>query len=478
MRRAGVAALLGLTISSCALGPDYQRPELPVPPAWRELPPGEAESLANTPWWELFRDPVLLELIRTALSENRDLKLATERLEEARIRQGFVRADALPQLTATAGAARVQPSAKGLIAAPDAPDRPLYVAQAAVSWELDIFGRVRRASEAQRALFLATAHARRGVVLALVGDVARAYVELRDFERRLEIARRTLASRLDALKVARDRFEGGLTGELDLRQAEAESHRTQSLVYGFEVAVAQKENELALLLGRSPGPLGREGGLPELSAEVPPGLPSELLERRPDICQAEELLHAATADIGQARALLFPRLALTGSYGWESTDLGDVGTRPAQAWSLAANLLQPIFQGGRNRRRIEIAESRQRQALYAYEQTVLLALREVEDSLVGHRKATEQRPSEGRRVEAERHVLELAELRYRGGVSAYLEVLDAQRSLLGAELEERRAVRDHLVSLIRVYKALGGGWVPEPAGAAAGAPAVQAPYFD
>lgn len=462
-RRAPLVAAL-LLAGGCALGPNYQRPSVPVPPTWREIPAAEANTLANTPWWDVFQDPVLQELIRTALAENRDLKIAVERIEEARARYGFTKADFFPQVDLVGSAARIKQTEAGLVPLPNLEAKPLYILEGQVSWEIDVFGRIRRATEAQRALLYATEETRRFAVLTLVSDVASAYIELRDFDRRLAIARRTLESRRESLQLARDRYEGGLTSELDMRQAEAEFYRTQALVSDFERLVAQTENEISVLLGRNPGALSRgtEAVDQPVPTAVPAGLPSELLERRPDIRRAEELLHASTADIGQAKALLFPRISLTGRYGWESTELGDIFNAPAQAWSIAGNLLQPIFNAGKNRRRVEIAESQQRQSLYGYEQTILLAFRETEDSLVGYRKAGEQRGSQRERVKAEHKVLELAEMRYRGGVSAYLEVLDAQRSLFDAELDEAQAIRDHLVTLVQLYKALGGGWPAEP----------------
>jgi multidrug efflux system outer membrane protein len=310
----------------------------------------------------------------------------------------------------------------------------------------------------------ATEEARRAVVLTLVADVARAYVELRDFDRRLEISQRTLESRIRYVELARDRFEGGLTPELDLRQAEAEMHRTASLVFDFERLVRQKENELSVLLGHNPGgiPRGRSLDQMEVPDAVPPGLPSELLDRRPDLRQAEQLLASANARIGSAKAFLYPSITLSGAFGWESTELDDLFESESQAWSIGANLLQPIFNAGQNRRRVDVTESQMRQSLYAYELAVLQAFREVEDSFVGFRQAGLRRGAEAQRVVAERKVVELAELRYRGGVAAYLEVLDAQRSLFNAELDETSSQRDEVVALIQIYKALGGGWLEPP----------------
>jgi len=455
--------LLAIALGAgCTLGPDYQRPEVPLPENWRSLESSEQESLANTPWWELFGDPALVRLIELALAENKDLKIAVERIEEARAYYGFTRADLYPKVDATAFAGAVGASRNGLPAIPSGVDNEdaLFSVGATAFWELDVFGRIRRASEAQLAQLYAAEQTRRAVVLALVADVARAYVELRDFDRRLQISQRTLLSRVAYMQLARDRFEGGLTSELDWRQAEAEMHRTESLVHDFQQLVTQKENELSALLGRNPGDIGR--GLPieelRLPPAVPAGLPSALLDRRPDVRQAEEQLASASARIGEAKALLYPSIALTGSFGWESTELGDLLDSPSKSWSIGANLLQPIFNAGQNRRRVEVAESQQRQALYAYERSILLAFREVEDFLVGLRQSGLRRNSEGQRVGAERKVLDLAELRYRGGVADYLDVLDAQRSLFNAELDEAASLRDELVNLIQLYKALGGGW--------------------
>jgi multidrug efflux system outer membrane protein len=464
MRTLLIAVLL---TAGCTLGPDYKRPDVPLPEGWREVGTAEQESLANTPWWELFQDPELVRLIGIALEENQDLKIAVERIEEARAFYGFQRADLFPKADLAASASHVRASELGVPALPSGVDNEdsLYSVAGTVFWELDFFGRVRRATEAELALVYASEQARRAVVLTLVADVARAYVELRELDQSLEISRRTLESRVQYVTLANDRFTGGLTSELDLRQAEAEEKRTETLVHDFERQVTQKENELSALLGRNPGaiPRGRVLGELPVPSAVPAGLPSELLERRPDVRTAEEQLASSTARIGEAKALLYPSIALTGAFGWESSELDDLLDSPAQSWSIGANLLQPIFNSGQNRRRVEVAESQQRQALYSYERSVLLAFREVEDALTALRQFGLQRTSEGARVAAERKVLDLAELRYRGGVAAYLEVLDAQRSLFDAELSETGVQRDELVALIQLYKALGGGWSEAPA---------------
>ena len=296
--------------------------------------------------------------------------------------------------------------------------------------------------------------------------MARAYFELRAFDRKLEIARGTIASRKESVQYAKDRFEGGLTSELDFRLAEAELHRVESMVFDFERLTALKEDELSVLLGRNPNaiPRGRAVEEQKLPAAVPAGLPSELLDRRPDVREAEQRLAASTANIGQAKAMLFPRIALTGAYGVASNDLDTLFDGPSVSWNILGNLLQPIFAFGKNKRRLEVTESQQRQMLYTYEKQILQAFREVDDALVSYRSVGQQRVSQGARVTAEKKVLELAELRYKGGVAAYLEVLDAQRSLFDAELDETGAIGGQLVTLVELYKALGGGWpaAPEP----------------
>jgi multidrug efflux system outer membrane protein len=465
MRKLVIALALS-SAAGCKLGPDYSRPPVVTPEKWRELAAADA-SIANVPWWELFQDEELRKLITIALAENRDLKIAIERIEEARAIYGISRSRLYPQVDAGFVGGALRFSEGSLTHTPDADEggsidntKGYSSLDVGFSWELDFFGRIRRANEAEQARLLGTMEARRAVAITLVSDVARAYVELRDLDRRLEIARRTLESRREYVGLARDRFEGGVTPELDWRQAEAEFHRVQAFVYEIEKLVVQKENELSLLLGGNPGavPRGRAVDAQPIPPEVPAGLPAQLLERRPDVREAEQRLVSATARIGEAKAMLYPRISLTGSYGFASTDLSELLDGSSQSWNIFAGLLQPIFNAGKNKRRVEVRESQQRQAIYDYERTLLQALREVEDSLIGLRKSGEQRGSQGERVAAEQKVLELSELRYRGGVAAYLEVLDAQRSLFNAEIDETASVSTHVTSLIRLYKALGGGW--------------------
>ncbi len=461
---------LSSAVVSCKLGPDYARPPVVTPEKWRELAAADA-SIANVPWWELFQDEELRRLITVALAENRDLKIAIERIEEARALYGISRSELYPQVDASAVGGALKFSEGSLTHTPETSTdtdthRTKGIASLGVgfSWELDFFGRVRRANEAEQARLFATQEARRAVALTLVADVARAYVDLRGLDRSLEIARRTLESRREYLALARDRFEGGVTPEVDWRQAEAEFFRVQSFVYELEKLVTQKENEISFLLGHNPGavPRGRALDVQPIPPEVPAGLPAQLLERRPDVREAEQRLVSATARIGETQAMRYPRISLTGSFGVASTDLSELFDGSSTNWNIFTALLQPVFDAGKNKRRVEVRESQQRQAVYDYERTLLQALREVEDSLIGLQKAGEQRGSQQKRVEAERKVVELSELRYRGGVAAYLEVLDAQRSLFNAEIDETSSLSEHVTSLIRLYKALGGGWPTEP----------------
>jgi len=468
----GLSLLLG-----CKVGPDYERPPVVTPANFRGMaPPSDKndekaqESIANIPWWDLFKDEQLRQLIKVALEQNKDLRIAVERIEEARATWGISKADLYPQLSVKALGGGLNPSDASLTHVPEGGGSNatgLVDVGLGFSWELDFFGRVRRAGEAAKASMLATEEARRAVAVALVSDVALAYVDLRGLDRRLKITQETLKSRQEHVEYARLRFEGHVTHEVDLRQSEAEFHRVQALAYNLEKLVTQKENELSFLVGRPPGEILRNRSADDqpVPPEVPVGLPAALLESRPDVRKAEMELWSATARIGEAKAALYPSIKLTGSYGLASTDLSELVNPASQTWNLFASILQPIFAGGALRGKVDVRQSQQRQAVYAYERTLLQALREVEDSLIGLRKIAQQKEEEHQRTTAETQVVELAELRYRGGVSDYLEVLDAQRSLFNAEIDEATVISEHTRSFIQLYKALGGGWpVPKAKG--------------
>jgi multidrug efflux system outer membrane protein len=467
-RLAAVASATFVT-AACAVGPDYKRPEVKMPEKWRDPAAAQGASIANVPWWDLFQDPQLKTLIKVALEENRDLKIAVERIEEMRAALGIAKADLYPKLSADLHAGALNPSNTAVVGLPSSDTNNttgLYVATLDLSWELDFFGRIRRATEAQKALLLASEEARRAVAIALVADVATAYLDLRGLDRRLAISRDTITSRKESVEYSKTRFQGSVSDEVAWRQAESELHRVEAITFDFEKLVAQKENELSFLLGHNPEAIVRTVGGEDqpVPPQVPADLPAQLLERRPDVRRAEMELMSTNAQIGEAKAMLYPQITLTASYGLASTDLASLIDPASQTWRLFAGLMQPIFNAGKNQARVEMRESQNRQALYAYENTLLQALREVEDSLVGMRKAGEERGAQDERVTAQKRVLELADLRYRGGVATYLEVLDAQRSLFNAQLDEASAATEHSKALVRLYKALGGGW---PTGKAA-----------
>lgn len=451
-----------LATTACTLAPEYHRPEVPSPEAFSQSA-AEAASLADLDWWELFEDPQLQVLIRVALEENQDLRLATERVVEARARLGLNRAAQYPSLTASASAGVQdpidgQPLLPGL--APGASSE-IYSASLDLTWELDLFGRLRSTTAAERATLLATEASRRAVTLSLVSAVAAAYFDLRDLDAQVEIARSTVAARERSTELARVRFDGGVASEADFRQAESELFRTRVTLVDLERGVAQKEHQLARLLGRPPAAVidrGRSLQEQPLPAEVPAGLPSALLERRPDLVAAEQQLVASNARIGVARALLYPTIALTGSLGGVSSELAALADSEGRSSGLVAGLLAPIFEFGANRRRVEVSESQMRQTVIAYEKAVLDAFREVEDALVSLETAGRRLALREQQVEAQREVLRLAEMRWEGGVTSYFEVLDAQRSLLAAELDLSGTRRERLVALVQLYKALGGGW--------------------
>lgn len=460
-----VLCLALLAPLSCTVGPDYQRPPVDVPADWQQGKAGTA-SLADTKWWELFGDPVLNELIRSALQSNVNAQVAVERVAEVRARLGFVKADLYPRLDAGAAAGVVRDSRRAAPLSPliRDPDYQTYQLFGALSWELDLFGRIRRATEAERAQLEAAEEDRRAVTISVIAEVAQAYLDVRDLDARVEIAKGTVESRKGYVELARARFQGGKTSELDLRQAEAELGRTETILVQLEQARSERELDLTLLLGRNPGPVPRGRPLSELPIppQIPPGLPSALLERRPDIRAAEQQLVSANARIGEAKALLYPRITLTAQAGYASTDISDFLKSPSSFWQLIGGLTAPIWDWGKNRARVDETEARMRQAVLVYEQSIRQALRDVEDALVAYRKSVERLESTGKRVTAQRNVLALSETRYRGGVSTYLEVLDAQRELLDAELQQAVTLRDRIVAVVRLYRSLGGGWEGPP----------------
>lgn len=459
--RASFFCLLG-ALAGCALGPDYERPEIETPATYVQ-PVEEGESFANTAWWDLFQDSQLQTLIRTALVENKDLGIAVARVEEFRALAGVTRADQFPTVDALATAGRATSSEN--VFPGNLIDGPVdnFRLGADVFFEVDLFGRLRRATEAARAQLLATEEARRSISISLVASVASTYMTLRDFDAQLEIARRTEAARQQSLQIIRARYEKGTAPLLDVNQAEIELAVAAAAVSAAERLVAQIEHALSILLGRNPGRIVR--GLPLQEQVMPPavpaGMPSELLQRRPDVLSAEALLAAQTARIGVAEAARWPSLSLTGSLGFESSELSDLTEGGSDFWNVGAGLFAPVFNAGRNRSRVEAERARTEQALLSYQQTVQRAFREVEDALVAVRTYRDEHAARQRQVAAARSAARLSRARYDGGVTSYLEVLDTERSLFSAELAESQTLRLYVDAIIGLYRALGGGWNPE-----------------
>lgn len=452
------AVLATLIVGGCAVGPDYQRPAVDTPAGWR-LAEGEGNALANSAWWELFQDPVLNKLIQISLEQNKDLKIAAAVIEEFIGRYGATRADQFPQISYDALGRRNRVA--DLDRFPGSSSYGTrYQIDLNVSFEIDFWGRLRRATEAARADLLATEEARRTVILTLVTAVAGSYVQLRELDKELEIARRTLKTREESLRIARLRFEAGITSELEVQQAEAEYQSAAIQIPQTEKAIVQTEDALSLLLGRNPYPVERGRSLDDLGMPgVPSGLPSELLERRPDIRQAEQELISANAQIGVAKAEYFPSISLTGLLGFASPELSELFTKSSHQWNYGASLLGPIFTAGKIKGQVKTAEARQQQALVSYQKAIQTAFSEVEDGLIDVRKSREQQQAQAKQVEAFSRYLRLARLRYDNGYTSYLEVVDAERNLFDAELALAQSQGGEFLALIGLYKAMGGGWV-------------------
>ncbi len=462
----GLVVLCGL--GGCTTGRDYKRPEIMAAAHWRTGPAGPG-SLADLGWWELFGDPVLQELIRTALDENKDLRLAVARVAEARAQLGVARASQFPQLDGQASYTNQRFSQRSFpfdtFPGTIDPQEDFYRTSLDLTFELDLWGRLRRATEAARADLLASEDNQRTVVTTLISDVAQGYFDLLELDREADIDRRTLESRRASLDLVRRRLEEGLTSELDLRRAEGELATAAAAVPDVERRIGQTENRLSILLGRNPAPVPRGTALDGQTTlpTIPAGLPSDLLERRPDIRQAEQGLVAANARVGAAKAEFFPRISLTGMFGVESVALSDLFTGPARVWQVGPAMTVPIFNAGRIASNLQATEARAQQVLIQYQQTIQEAFREVDDALLFHQKAQEIRRAREQRVTTAQRTQVLATLRYENGLAGYLDVLDAERQLLAAEIDLAATTRDQLTAVVQVYKALGGGWQPLPA---------------
>ena len=454
-----LAALAAITLAGCAMGPDYKRPETAPPENHRGAPsPATEASLADLAWWDLAKDDqVLVGLLKEAMAKNLDLQIAAARVEEFRALSNIHYL--APQVSAGAGASRQLVTENGLGGTYGGQIVNNFELGAAFSWEIDLWGRLRRTNESTLARFLATEEARRGVYLGLVSDVAAAYYQLRSLDMQLEIAQRTVGSRKKSFDLVEKRMRGGISNKLESSQAASALAQTEIAIPQIEQAIFEQENLISLLLGRPPGPIARGQGIGDMGViEIPAGLPSALLERRPDVRQAEATLRAVNAEVGIAEANRFPQISLTGSAGFASSDLSTLLQSPALVWSIGGNILAPIFQGGRLQREVDAARARWNQARLAYEKAALAAFGDTASSLNSIGKTLEISAANGRNVAALRDAEQTALLRYDGGVSPYLEVLDAQRELFSAELNYATSLRDRKFAVIRLYRALGGGW--------------------
>ena len=481
----GKAAPLGLLLgcilwAGCAVGRNYERPPVVVPDVYRVstdttaagATPPDTIGFGDLPWWGVFGDEQLQALIRTALVENRDLRFAVAAVEEARGVYRLTRADLFPDVRAVVAGTATRVSRSGPQAPPAGANNRIEFVDVGgnLSYQLDVFGGLRRATEAARADLLATDEARRTVVITLIGAVAQAYFELRALDGQLEIARRTLEGRQDSVELIRVRQEGGVASLLEVRQAEAQLAITAAQVPEFERQIALKEDELSVLIGRNPSAIPRGRSLTEQPSPptIPVDLPSRLLDRRPDIRSAEEFLAASNARVGEAKALFFPQFTLTGLVEWSATAVRDLFTDDALETAAEGFGEQSLFDGGRRGGNLQAARGRFKQALADYELTILQAFREVSDALVTIDKLGEVRVQRETLVSVLRDAARLARARWLGGVSSYIEVLDAERSLFDAELDLTATKRDQLIAVVQLYQALGGGWaaadtLPRPA---------------
>ena len=454
-----VPVLVGL--GGCLLGPNYVRPTIDTPATFR-FESGEAAEVANAAWWEQFQDPVLNELIATALADNKDIKIAAARVDQFRGQFVTTRAGLFPQVSAGFQAGRQRESQAGPLPLPAGVSPVFNDFQQTLSaaWEIDLFGKVRRETESARASLLASEEGRRATILALVASVATAYINLRDLDAQLVIAKETTSSRAESVHVFTLRFGGGDVSQMELAQSQSEYEASLATIPQLEVQIAQQEDALSVLLGRNPGEILRGRELADLAVPaVPAGLPSDLLERRPDLLQAEQNLVAANALIGAARALYFPSISLTGLFGSVSGEFSKLFTGPARVWAFAGSVSVPIFTAGSISGQVRQAEAQQQQALVQYQQAIQTAFQEVDDALIALQKSREQLVVLGREVESLRTYARLARLRYEGGYTSYIEVLDAERSLFNAQLSYTQTNGVVYGSVVALYKAMGGGWV-------------------
>jgi multidrug efflux system outer membrane protein len=465
-RRALLSTLVFATavssLAGCAAaGPDYMRPSLPTPPQYRFVENSEqAASLADMPWWQVFDDSTLQGHLKDAIANNLDLRAAVARVEEARARAGIARSFLYPQIDGVASYVLRQATGAETESGDNTVQNGTYGFQ--LSWELDLFGRIRREREAAVALALASEQGRRGVLVTLVGDVASNYFLLRELDLQLEIARQTLRVNDETVTYFRNRLEGGVSNRLELDRIRANREQTAATIPEIEQQIAIVEHTVSLLLGRPPGTITREGLRPDetVPPPIPAGLPASLLERRPDVVQAEQFLVASNADIGAAKALFFPTISLTGFLGGISGDLTDFLGGGGLVWSAGASLLQPVFQAGRLRRNLEVMQARFEAALAGYQKAALNGYREVANSLVTIQKLAEVRLRRETGVAALQDASDLSRLRYESGLASYLEILTADEQLFQQQLLLAQTRGSELRARAELYRTLGGGWQP------------------
>jgi NodT family efflux transporter outer membrane factor (OMF) lipoprotein len=461
MKRAPLLMLAAL-LGGCAVGPNYKRPSVALPDVYRGAPASDAASIAGVKWFDLFGDDTLKQLVTTALERNFDLRIAARRVEEARAQLGIVHAGLFPFLDAQGQFTATRNSANGPFPYP--PGTKLSAsyteAGAALSWELDLWGRLRRLNESARAQYLATEEGRRGVVVSLVAEVMSTYFQVLEQDLELEIGRKTRDIATDNLRLVELRHQRGAASGLDAAQAQQLLYTATASIAAAERNIAQTEDALSLLVGGAPSAQPRGRPLEKLAPppQLPTGLPSALLDRRPDIRQAEETLAAANAQVGAARALYFPQISLTGFLGGESRALTALLTGPSRSDSFGPSALLPIFHAGQIRNQVRLSEAQQKEMLAAYEKAIYGALREVSDALAGHDRTREQRIEQEKLVAALSESVRLSTLRYKGGLDSYLEVLDAERSLFQGQLVLAGLKLVELESVVQLYRALGGGW--------------------
>ncbi|HSP97821.1 MAG TPA: efflux transporter outer membrane subunit [Candidatus Dormibacteraeota bacterium] len=453
-----LAVAFVLALAGCAVGPDFVKPEPEMPPAYRsELAPAEAVSFADEPWFDVFHDATLRALIDESLASNYDLRTAAARVEQAQHQVGVTRSEIFPQV-GYQGAAQRGKSFLG----PNSDNQTFntFLGAFNLAWELDVWGRIRRATEASEAVLYATDDVRRGVVLSLVSGVASAYFTLQELDLQLDIARRTTESFTETVQLFTRRYQGGVDSRLSVERAKAARATAAATIPQIEQAIVQQENAICILLGRSPGPVAREPllTLNALPPQTPPGLPSELLRRRPDVLAAERLIESSNAQVGVAVANFFPRIGLTTIYGGQSSDLDNIVKTPGVVWAIAGSLVGPIFQGGRltEAYRAQIADWEATKAQYV--STVLTALSEVSNALIAQQKLEGVRAEQQFAVDALRESVRLALLRYNGGLSTYFEVLEAQQQLFPAELALAQTDLGRILAVVDLYRSLGGGW--------------------